>query len=76
MISPSEQIAKLETEVKTLRETLSQSAVELHASRAKLAALALRSGELERTAQLVAARATELCRQLRGGGMDHLRTEP
>lgn len=75
-MSDSEIISRLQTEIATLRNASAAGEVELRASRKKLEALAIRSGELERAANLVATQATELCRQLRGGSMEHLRTEP
>lgn len=59
-----------------MKRELLRVKLELITMRAQLEALAKRSGEIERSAMLVAAQATELCRQLRGGHMEHLRTEP
>lgn len=76
MLSDSEIMAKQRDEIIKLQKDTNEAQARLIGNMAKLEALALRSGELERSAQLVASQAAELCRQLRGGSMEHLKTTP
>lgn len=75
-MSDSETIAQLQREAAQLRDEVLSAKGALYIQSQKLAELAQRSGELERAANIVAAQAAELCRQLRGGSMEHKRTAP
>ena len=75
-MTESEIIDRLQKDNARLLDDAIKAGAQLINNRAKLESLAKRSGELERSANLVACQAAELCRQLRGGNMEHLNTKP
>jgi len=75
-MTDAEIITALRAEIAQLRSEAVTMKFNISIAKDIIDALAKRSGDLERSAMLVASQATELCRQLRGGSMEHLRTEP